>query len=234
MTRSPRGRGNNRRGYERPPRTRRKTHRRRRRPAVGAAYPPAAPNPLTRQALAKEAEAEAAAEDWEPLRRAAGEAAGRIRTDRRTPTRASDSPSITPRERNSPPPPSPSPRRTRSPSPRRAATRTAPTRSRLTAFASRSALSSPRRRRTPRARSSFPGRHRRLRASAGKLGEDFPAAAYVVCPAAPTAEERRSLAAAPEAERRRHVTCHWLETCAQQGFAIPLTGEEEPTRRIAL
>ena len=60
----------------------------------------------------------------------------------------------------------------------------------------------------------------------GSWGRTSSAAAYVVCPAAPTAEERRSLAAAPEAERRRHVTCHWLEMCAQQGFVIPLTGEE--------
>lgn len=52
-------------------------------------------------------------------------------------------------------------------------------------------------------------------------------AAYIVCPAAPTPQERRTLDAAPEAERRRHVTCHWLEMSVQMGLAIPLTSGGE-------
>ena len=44
------------------------------------------------------------------------------------------------------------------------------------------------------------------------------------CPAAPTAEERKVLNAAPESARK-HVTCHWLERCVEAGLAIPLSGD---------
>lgn len=55
-------------------------------------------------------------------------------------------------------------------------------------------------------------------------GRNIPFAAYVVCPSAPTPAEQRQLRAAPEADRRRHVTCHWLEMSVAAGFTIPLTG----------
>ena len=46
--------------------------------------------------------------------------------------------------------------------------------------------------------------------------------AYIVCPAAPTREERAILNSAPESERRRHVTCHWLEISCELGYVVPL------------
>jgi topoisomerase (DNA) II binding protein 1 len=55
-------------------------------------------------------------------------------------------------------------------------------------------------------------------------------AKYVVCPAAPTAEERRALLAVPAAERAKQVTCHWLETCVQQERVVELT---EPAGKSA-
>ena len=46
--------------------------------------------------------------------------------------------------------------------------------------------------------------------------------AYIVCPAAPTREERAILNSAPESERKRHVTCHWLEISCELGYVVPL------------
>ena len=72
--------------------------------------------------------------------------------------------------------------------------------------------------------------------SAGGISvrETAAAAAYVVCPAAPTPEERRKLSGVSEAESARRVTCHWLEMCAQQGRVVPFAGEsgrENPAYR---
>ena len=50
----------------------------------------------------------------------------------------------------------------------------------------------------------------------------YQSAQYVVCPAAPTAEERRGLCSARGAEREKQVTCHWLEMCVQQGYLVGL------------
>ena len=66
------------------------------------------------------------------------------------------------------------------------------------------------------------------RAGAGS-GVAPASAKYVVCPAAPTAEERRALLAAPAPERAKQVTCHWLETCVQQERVVDLTERAGPS-----
>ena len=60
--------------------------------------------------------------------------------------------------------------------------------------------------------------------SDGRWASSASSTSYVVCPAAPTAEERKVLNAAPESARK-HVTCHWLERCVEAGLAIPLSGD---------
>ena len=47
-------------------------------------------------------------------------------------------------------------------------------------------------------------------------------------PAAPTAEERRALLAAP-GRRAKQVTCHWLETCVQQERVVDLAERAGPS-----
>ena len=66
------------------------------------------------------------------------------------------------------------------------------------------------------------------RAGAGS-GVAPASAKYVVCPAAPTAEERRALLAAPAPERAKQVTCHWLETCVQQERVVDLAERAGPS-----
>lgn len=60
--------------------------------------------------------------------------------------------------------------------------------------------------------------------SDGRWASSASSTSYVVCPAAPTAEERKVLNAAPDSARK-HVTCHWLERCVEAGLAIPLSGD---------
>ena len=51
-------------------------------------------------------------------------------------------------------------------------------------------------------------------------------ATYVVCPAAPTAEERRGLLN-ERSDGRTQVTCHWLEICVSLGCIVSLSSDDD-------